>query len=220
MLDLLLCFYAFARHSFARFRALSFSAARKRSVVVVVAYLSSRVLLFLERAHKRKSARVCFNSSIPIPYSRGGCTDCAFMIKAFIVVNNHAMVRLCRFYEQLVRPRHFVFSVFGSFLSSSRRNKGTLLYNKQTLHYSYSILCMYVTTRRRWISNLNCVRRCIKSSALVRTTCVRLSTTVTRSARTRSWCTVTSQRCIFASCRTARSPSSPCSTSSKSTSRL
>ena len=23
------------------------------------------------------------------------------MIKAFIVVNNHAMVRLCRFYEQL-----------------------------------------------------------------------------------------------------------------------
>jgi hypothetical protein len=24
------------------------------------------------------------------------------MIKAFIVVNNHAMVRLCRFYEQLV----------------------------------------------------------------------------------------------------------------------
>ena len=25
------------------------------------------------------------------------------MIKAFIVVNNHAMVRLCRFYEQLVR---------------------------------------------------------------------------------------------------------------------
>ena len=30
------------------------------------------------------------------------------MIKAFIVVNNHAMVRLCRFYEQLVR----VFSSF------------------------------------------------------------------------------------------------------------
>jgi hypothetical protein len=31
------------------------------------------------------------------------------MIKAFIVVNNHAMVRLCRFYEQLVRvftPSH------------------------------------------------------------------------------------------------------------------
>lgn len=29
------------------------------------------------------------------------------MIKAFIVVNNHAMVRLCRFYEQLVRVFYF-----------------------------------------------------------------------------------------------------------------
>jgi AP-3 complex subunit sigma len=36
------------------------------------------------------------------------------MIKAFIVVNNHAMVRLCRFYEQLVRTHpHSFFIRFG-----------------------------------------------------------------------------------------------------------
>jgi len=50
------------------------------------------------------------------------------MIKAFIVVNNHAMVRLCRFYEQLVRvftPSHsdernffFVLALF----STTREN--------------------------------------------------------------------------------------------------
>jgi hypothetical protein len=48
------------------------------------------------------------------------------MIKAFIVVNNHAMVRLCRFYEQLVRvftPSHSDERNFFLFSLSFRRRE-------------------------------------------------------------------------------------------------
>jgi len=48
------------------------------------------------------------------------------MIKAFIVVNNHAMVRLCRFYEQLVRvfnPSHSDERNFFFFSLSFRRRE-------------------------------------------------------------------------------------------------